>query len=203
MSKFIVLEGPEGVGKTTQAKMLARWLQEQTGEPVTLCRDPGTTTLGEMIRGRLASESPLPRDTCLYLFMAARAQLVEEVIKPANERGEWVVCDRYATSTAVYQGRLQNDIGRVRYLNSFGDAPDLLVFLDADFNEAIARLEKRQRVAKPINYDIQHRSHVAYQKEADREHPDRAVVVNADPTPEEVAASIQAAVASHFEMDVS
>ena len=202
MSKFIVLEGPEGVGKTTQVKYLARWLQEQTGEPVNVCRDPGTTTLGEMIRHRLASESPLPRDTCLYLFLAARAQLVEEVIKPANERGEWVVCDRYATSTAVYQGHLQNDLHRVRFLaRSFPD-PDLLIYLDADYHEAVARLEKRQRVAKPINYDIQHRSHVAYQEEVDREHPDSVVVIDADPSPEDVAASIREAVTNHFTLEV-
>ena len=102
---FLVLDGPDGGGKTTQAARLADWLRER-GFDVVTCRDPGGTALGDRLRSIL-----LDRDTIavsmrseMLLFMASRAQLVEEVIRPALEAGRVVVCDRFMLANIVYQG---------------------------------------------------------------------------------------------------
>lgn len=101
---FITLEGIDGCGKTTQAKMLAEALEE-IGLRVTLVREPGGTALGERIRAILKDPAADISDYSeLLLFAAARAQVVNEVIRPALERGEVVICDRFTHSTRAYQG---------------------------------------------------------------------------------------------------
>jgi dTMP kinase len=103
--RFIVLDGPDGSGKTTQARLLAERLQ-QRGLRVLLLREPGGTAAGEAIRQVLLEKkkialSPLAET---FLFQAARAQLVSEVMRPALARGEWIISDRFWLSTLVYQG---------------------------------------------------------------------------------------------------
>jgi len=102
---FITLEGLEGAGKSTQAKLLADSISE-AGYPVTLVREPGGTHIGEAIRGLLADPqyddmSPL---TEVFLFAASRTQLVEQVIRPKLGEGTIVICDRYFDATLAYQG---------------------------------------------------------------------------------------------------
>lgn len=102
---FIVLDGPDGSGKSTQARLLAGEL-ERRGIEVVLLREPGGTATGEVIRKLLLKRGamaicPLAE---AFLFQAARAQLSEEVIRPALWRGAWVLCDRFSLSTLVYQG---------------------------------------------------------------------------------------------------
>ena len=103
--RFLVLDGPDGAGKSTQARLLAERLKKH-GLEVVLLREPGGTSAGEAIRALLLSGakeklSPLAET---FLFQAARAQLIDEVMKPALERGAWVICDRFTLSTLVYQG---------------------------------------------------------------------------------------------------
>ena len=103
--RFIVLDGPDGVGKTTHAKTLCAALQSH-GITVNALREPGGTALGEAIRKLLLDQNKIQIDALAeaFLFQAARAQLINEVIRPALERGEWIVCDRFTLSTLVYQG---------------------------------------------------------------------------------------------------
>ena len=97
---FIVLEGPDGAGKSVQARLLAERLGER-GLPVTYTREPGGTDLGEQVRRIVNDPGPTPRGPVadVLLYNAARAQHVDEVIRPALESGNVVVCDRFATST--------------------------------------------------------------------------------------------------------
>jgi dTMP kinase len=130
VSRFIVLEGGEGVGKSTQAAALARHLG------AVLTREPGGTALGEALRGLLlGSDRPAPVARAETLMMlAARAQHVAEVIEPALARGQDVVCDRYSGSTLAYQGYGRGlDLGEIAELDrwaSGGRAPDLVILLD-------------------------------------------------------------------------
>ncbi|HLX60984.1 MAG TPA: dTMP kinase [Planctomycetota bacterium] len=103
--RFIVIDGPDGAGKTTHAKMLADELTGR-GIPVKNLREPGGTALGEAIRGLVLDHGKTKIGTLAetFLFEAARAQLIGEVIRPALDNGEWIVCDRFALSTLVYQG---------------------------------------------------------------------------------------------------
>ena len=103
MGVFVVFEGGEGAGKTTQARVLARRLQRE-GNPAVLIREPGGTSLGESLRRRLKGRTDVNPLSELLLFMAARAQLVEEVIVPRLRQGGSVVCDRFSASTLAYQG---------------------------------------------------------------------------------------------------
>lgn len=145
--RFVTFEGPEGAGKSTHLGMLAERLRAQ-GLTVQTTREPGGTPLGEAVRGLLqfdtAGESPVPRAE-LLLFLASRAQLVATVIRPALERGEWVLCDRFCDSTFAYQGYGRGmDVAELRGLNAFatgGLMPDLTLLLD------IPQAESRLRVA--------------------------------------------------------
>jgi len=102
---FIAIEGADGTGKTTQVERLCRWLEEK-GHKVVRCRDPGGTALGEAVRDILLHRQTVPLDTRAeaLLYMASRAQLVAEVIRPAVEAGYIVVSDRYLLSNIAYQG---------------------------------------------------------------------------------------------------
>ena len=103
--RFITLEGGEGCGKSTQAARLRDALA-QRGLGVVLARDPGSTALAESLRGLIKDQrEDAPCGSCeLMLFLAARAQLVERVVRPALAAGKWVVCDRFSDSTVAYQG---------------------------------------------------------------------------------------------------
>jgi dTMP kinase len=100
---FITFEGQDGSGKTTQAVLLAGWLREQ-GREVVSTREPGGTPLGEAIREIVLHGLEMTAWAEATLFASARAEHVARVIRPALERGDWVVCDRYVDSSLVYQG---------------------------------------------------------------------------------------------------
>ncbi len=103
--KFIVFDGPDGCGKTTQRDLLARHLEDQ-GLNVVTCKDPGGTEIGDRIRHILLDFDLSEMDVCCetLLFMASRAQLVGEVIDPALKQNKVVLCDRFVSATCAYQG---------------------------------------------------------------------------------------------------
>ena len=156
--RLITFEGPEGAGKSTQAAMLIAKL-EARGIEVVYTREPGGTKLGEAIRGVLqynaAGEDPCAESEVL-LFEASRAQLVRNVIRPALDRGAWVLCDRFADSTTAYQGFGRGfSVELMETINRFAidDAvPDMTILLDVNVSLGMQRCAKRQ-IGKKIQYD--------------------------------------------------
>jgi len=144
---FITLEGPEGSGKTSHIPPLVEYLREK-GHVVFPTREPGGTSIGEQIREvihDLKNVEMHPRTETL-LYQAARAQIVEQVIKPRLAAGEIVISDRYYDSTIAYQGYgHQQDLEQVRVLVKYatgGLVPDLTVLLDVDVEEGLRRKKK-------------------------------------------------------------
>jgi dTMP kinase len=142
---FLVLDGPDGGGKTTQAERLADWLRGR-GFDVVSCRDPGGTALGNRLRAILMERDsvPLSMRAEMLLFMASRAQMVEEIVRPALASGHVVVCDRFLLATIVYQGFAGGldplevaDVGRSA---TGGLLPDLTIVLDVDPRTARERV---------------------------------------------------------------
>lgn len=142
---FITVEGPDGVGKSEQAKKLAAWLEGE-GHAVTLTREPGGTVAGAKIRHMLLTpDLALDPMAELLLFLADRAQHVAEVIRPALDAGHIVVCDRYGDSTWAYQGYARGYIPMLQGLRGFiyPIMPDLTLVLDADPETCASRMTSR------------------------------------------------------------
>ncbi len=141
---FLVLEGVEGAGKTTQAQLISRWLEE-LAVPHRLAREPGGTRVGEAIRSVLLDSEVLEiiPETELLLMLGARAALVSEVVKPTIERGEVMVADRFELSSLAYQALARGlGLDRVRDLNAFatgGVRPDLTLLFDIPASVGRAR----------------------------------------------------------------
>ena len=146
---FVVLEGGEGAGKSTQIAALARMLAREGREVVT-CREPGGTPVGERLREALFAttddEAPPTPETELLIFNAARAQLVREVIVPALERNAIVLCDRFTASTVAYQhygrGVPRSIVDAANAVATGGLHPDLTVLLQLDPAEGFRRTGK-------------------------------------------------------------
>ncbi len=144
---FVVLEGGEGVGKTTQWQRLRDRLS-QHGQDVVALREPGGTTAGDVLRHVLLDPaSQLTRETEALLFAASRAQLVREVIEPALARGAVVLVDRFLLSTYAYQGAgrdlPENALREMNRLATGGRAPDLTLLLTLPLTRAMARMQAR------------------------------------------------------------
>lgn len=146
MGLFIVFEGGEGAGKSTQARTLSRRLSRE-GYQVVTTHEPGGTPLGEAVRRWLKTRPGLTPTTELMLFTAARAQLLETVISPALNSGQIVVCDRFIASTVAYQGYGRGlDLELINLLNKAATQdllPDLTVFLDVEVESGLARKKGR------------------------------------------------------------
>ena len=142
---FFVFDGMDGAGKTTQLQLFAEWLAEKRCN-VLVCKDPGTTDLGDALRKLLLGDHSVEihMRSELLMFMTARAQLVDEVIRPALAAGKVVVCDRYVFSTVVYQGYGgEIDPDKVWELNEFatdGLKADMTFIFDLDVETALSRL---------------------------------------------------------------
>jgi len=143
---FFSFDGLDGVGKTTQMELFCKWLGEQ-GHEVLTCRDPGSTPLGEQIRKILLTsgdDTPIAGCSEMLLYMAARAQLVEEVIQPALAAGKTVVSDRFLLANVVYQGHAGGlDVDAIRSVGQVatdGISPDGTFLLDMSPEEAFKRM---------------------------------------------------------------
>ena len=146
--KFIVLDGPDGCGKSTQVELLVQWLDEQ-GVETGRFRDPGDTGIGEKIREILLNPDHLSMstETEVLLYMAARVQLWIERIAPALQENRCVVLDRWISSTCAYQG-WAGDFGMDKVIKIAKDClervwPDLTIILDVDLKTAAQRLNRR------------------------------------------------------------
>jgi dTMP kinase len=200
--KFITLEGGEGVGKSTQLHLLAEELREQ-GKRVVTTREPGGTAGAEAIRALLmtGSEDRWNAQTEALLFAAARADHVAKLIRPALERGDWVVCDRFIDSTRAYQGGAggvdESDILALHRVGSGGLLPDRTLLLELTPEEGLARAAARS-VGKPDRMgakgvDYYDRVAARFREMTDAE-PDRFRKVDASGSPDEVARRLLAAV---------
>jgi len=191
--RFLVIDGPDGSGKSTQVARIAARL----GEACVALREPGATPLGEAIRDLLLHSEVEPEPLAeMLLYQAARAQLVATVIRPALAQGRTVVLDRYWYSTAAYQGYgLGLDpewVRRVSAVATGGLEPDAVVFLDLEPEVGLGRLPGgRDRIERrPLEYH--RRVRAGFLAEA-RRLGRRATVVQADRPEEDVARDVAAA----------
>ena len=202
---FITFEGPEGGGKTTQIHALAAYLREQ-GHDVLTTREPGGTIIGEQIRDVLmdnANTSMLPT-TEILLFVASRAQIVGQVIRPHLEGGGVVLCDRYRDSTLAYQGyghrRNLDELRTLNHIATGGLKPKLTFLLDLPVEEGLQRRMQDSGFNRLDAYQLEfhQRVHRGYHELAALE-PARWVTINARQAPDAVQADIRLAIDTRFD----
>jgi len=142
---FFVFDGVDGAGKSTQLEMFVQWLRAKNHDVVT-CKDPGSTDLGEKLRAVLLGnhEIEISMRAEMMLFTTARTQLIQEIVKPALEKKQTVVLDRYILSTVVYQGHAgqldPEEIWRINQIATAGTMPDATFVLDVPVSVAKERL---------------------------------------------------------------
>lgn len=190
---FITLEGGEGSGKTTLAKKLQEWLEMQ-GREVVLTREPGGSPLADELRSMVLERASIPPKAELLLFLAARADHVETVIKPALAKGKVVLCDRFQDSSVAYQGYARG-LGIVETLRlsefSTGNLlPQLTLYLDID---PAAGLERAKKAIKREKSDRMEKEKLEFHQKVRRGFltlaelfPRRIRTINAADTPESV-----------------
>jgi len=179
---FLTFEGPEGAGKSTQIKLLTQYLYEK-GKDVLLLREPGGVVISEKIRSILLDkENKAMCNECeILLYMAARAQLVEEIIKPALIEGKIVVCDRFLDSTIAYQGYGNSgDLDKIKTIGRWivqDCFPELTIVFDIDPKEGLSRIsgDKDRIESKSLEYHKKVRQ--GYQALA-KEEPQRVKLVS-------------------------
>ncbi len=198
-ARFITLEGIEGVGKSTQLKFIADYLQK-SGISLTVTREPGGTPVAEAIRALVlesdfAPESIIP-ETELLLFFAARAQHIRYVINPALQRGNWVLCDRFTETSYAYQGGARGlDLAFIRSLQLWVQQDlkvDAVLLLDAPVDIALRRRHRR-KIADRIEAEKQDffsRARASYLERA-KQMPDCYHVIDASRSLKEVQKQIK------------
>ncbi len=193
--KFITFEGSEGCGKSTQSRMLYEYLKKN-GRPVVYLREPGGVAISEKIRGILLDQANegMSCECEMFLYMASRAQVVSDVIKPALEMGRTVICDRFLDSTVAYQGYgLGMDIAFIKNVGkvaTLGVKPDLTVFLDLPVKKGLRhRLAVEDRIEKR---SLAYHSRVRYGYLClARQEPKRIKLVKVMPDKESTQAAIR------------
>jgi len=203
-ARFIVLEGGEGSGKTTQAALLSTWM-DSLGVAHLLTREPGGTAVGEAVRGVVLGRTDLemPAASELFLYLASRAAFVRDVVRPALEAGRVVVADRFDLSTLAYQGYGRGlplaEVRRAIVLATGGLEPDLTVLLDVPVAEGAARQRanalERDRIEQEGDAFLQ-KVHDGYLALAEGD--PRIRVVSGMGSVEEVQGRIRAALADAF-----
>lgn len=202
--KFITIEGGEGVGKSTQLTALRDWLTASGRESV-FTREPGGTPRAERLRELLLEHStePMPAECELLMVFAARATHIASVIRPALERGAWVVCDRFTDATYAYQGGGRGmDASQIALLEQLVQKdlrPDLTLLLDAPLDLTTARAQHRNTATgKTDRFEREQREFFervrnTYLSRAKQE-PRRIVVVDASADRDAVSAAIRGAI---------
>jgi dTMP kinase len=192
--RFIVVDGPDGAGKSTQVRLLADWLRGE-GADAEVARDPGGTAIGERVRDilldRLHAEMSVACE--LMLYMASRAQLVHQVIRPALARGACVICDRYVSSTIAYQGAggaEPADVADVGKVAVGGLRPDLTILLDLPAQEGLARLTKAHDRVESKDFAYHSRVREIFLRQA-ADQPQRWAVVDARASVEDVQSRLR------------
>jgi dTMP kinase len=189
---FVSFEGADGSGKSTQAELLRATLAAE-GREVVLTREPGGTELGERARELVLNGPEMGAWAEAALYAASRAEHVEEVIRPALDRGAIVVCDRYIDSSLAYQGGARGlGIDEIMQLNlavTGGLLPDLTFLLLLDPEVAASRWAEQDRLERE-GVEFQQRVDAAYRSLAAR-FPERIVTVNADRAPAEIGSEIR------------
>lgn len=204
---FFSFDGVDGAGKSTQIRLFADWLRGQVRDVVT-CRDPGGTPLGERLRTLLLDhhDVPIDRRAEMLLYMASRAQLVAEVIRPALAAGKVVISDRYLLANVVYQAHAlegdggnmtPDDVWRVGAVATGGLMPELVILLDIPADRAAARIQRSPDRLESRGLDYLERVRQGFLTEAAR-FPHSIVVINADQSVEAIHAEVIAAANRHL-----
>ena len=197
---FFSFDGVDGAGKSTQIRLLADWLRARGREVIT-CRDPGTTSLGEKLRGLLLEhhDTPIHRRAEMLLYMAARAQLVEEVIRPALQAGRDVLSDRFLLANVVYQahagGLAPGDVWQVGGVTIDGVRPRLTVLLDMPAAVASRRIQRPADRMEAQGLEYLERVRQGFLLEAARL-PSEITIIAADRPPAAVHADVVAAIST-------
>jgi dTMP kinase len=191
-SMFVTFEGLDGSGKSTQAELLRARL-EADGLDVVPTREPGGTELGEGVRELVLHGGHVGAWAEALLYIAARAQLVEEVIRPALDRGASVICDRYLDSSVAYQGAGRElGVDRILDLNLAavgGLLPDRTFLLELDPNEVSSRIRRHFDRLEREGDEFRARTAAGYRELAER-FPDRITVLDATRPAEELAEEV-------------
>lgn len=202
---FITLEGPEGSGKTSQIPALTDFLRHE-GYDVITTREPGGTPISDQIRGVLINmkNTDLTPRTEILLFLAARAQLVDQLIKPALAEGKVILCDRYGDSTLAYQGYgHQTDLELLKHLLAFatgGLKPDLTILLDIDVERGLMRKKKVDEWNRLDAYEVAFHQRVRQgYHQLIAEEPERWVVVDASQPKEFVQQNLRQVILERLE----
>ena len=188
MRLFVVFEGGEGSGKSTQAKLLRSKLLKE-GYPAVLTREPGGTPIGNRLRRLIKWDSRITIQTELLFILAARSQLITEIIRPALNNESTVICDRYIYSTLAYQGYGRRmDLHLLTSLCNFVTEsllPQLVVLLDMDPEESLSRLREGRDRFEREGLDFHRRVREGYLKLAAAE-PERWLVIDASLSRKEI-----------------
>ncbi|HOQ51984.1 MAG TPA: dTMP kinase [Micropruina sp.] len=191
---FVVFEGGDGVGKSTQTKLLAEWAIAQ-GRTVRVTFEPGDTAVGRSVRSIVLDPATGDLDARAeaLLYAADKAQHVHEVVRPALRRGELVVCDRYIDSMLAYQGAGRvldlDEVAGIAEWATDGLVPDLTVLLDLDPAEAVGAIEQPDRLEQ-AGADLHQRARRFFLELASRE-PERYLVLPAREPRDRIAAQVQ------------
>ena len=207
---FITFEGIEGCGKSTQIARLAKRLAK-VGRSIVQLREPGGTNIGEAIRKTVKhppGNTPISPETELLLMNASRAQLVQQVVRPALAKGSVVLCDRFYDSTLAYQGYGRElDLAKVQNaidLAVGGTKPNITLLLDIPLEIGAGRVAKRQRESDETSDQFDRSGDLFFQRVLDGFHalakaePQRFRTINANQPPASVSDEIWNAVSDHF-----
>ena len=198
-SVFLSLDGLDGTGKSTQCRLLVDWLAGQK-VPVTACADPGGTALGQELRKLVlfGREHRIATATEAMLFMASRAQLVDEVVRPALDRGEVVISDRFTLANVVYQGHAggmnPEDLWAVGRIATGGLEPDLTLVFDVPLEVSLARRQRDADRMEDRDLDFHRRVQTGFRYEAGMR-PEKYRIIDATPDADAVQRAVRREVA--------